>query len=310
MPAPDPDAKPTERIERVLWGEITDVEKPSKDRSRKDRSRKESSDKEGADKEGSITARAEPRFEIRPWDVHKPRRLTVDVASDARFYRQSRGKVADLKVGDLVLVVPDDRVRADRSADDADPKPAAPAKKPADPHPGGEERTSPVGNEEKKTVKRYTVALGVLRLWDREPGEKPDAEPMKQSWRDIQAARTLLAASVVHFAEKDQKLRELREPLHGHGVVVGEIAALDPLTIKGPDKSRRFVLPKRPVILRNDRIDPKELESGQTVVLRSEAGPQPGRKLEAQLVAICQRPQLNSSQTRRLWMREQGVKSR
>src|SRR3712207_4008969 len=57
---------------------------------------------------GEIIRLTEGGFEIKPWKVEHPRRVQVMVPDGARLLEQKRGKLPDVQVGDLVLVVAED----------------------------------------------------------------------------------------------------------------------------------------------------------------------------------------------------------
>jgi hypothetical protein len=108
---------------------------------------------------GEITELAESSFRIRPWAPRLPRRLQVLATPETRYFRHQEGKVRDLKVGELALVVAEKVPGAKRERDSEGPeKTEKAAKVSKEPLPAKEPgKAEPV---------KPPTARAVVRFWE------------------------------------------------------------------------------------------------------------------------------------------------
>jgi hypothetical protein len=217
------------------------------------------------------------KLTVCPWQARLPARVAVLMSPRTRLVRQKKGNLADLKVGELVLVVEEPPTETERQQRRAAPK----------------ERK---GKKRAKVLDRAARARAVLRCGN--PNGEVDLEEKR-------SARALLEGALPFF--KGEIRGGVKRPSEATPLIVGTVTALEPLTVRTPRFEAKYTVSDETLVIEHEAEDASELKRGQTVLVHCDAVPKDGKRVEASVVAVSPRPRLKSDQQRKLILRERKL---
>ena len=212
---------------------------------------------------------------LRPWQPRLPARLSVKTTTQTRVVRQTKGRSADLAVGELVLVVeePPTKNEKDKRRQDAQARKRSKTKAPP---------------------RRAARARVVLRCW------KADSAVANPTNRQI--AKALLEGARPLFRG------EGRGGLHGSGddarLVLGAVTHLEPLTVRSAKRVVEYSVTDDTLVVNHAPVALSSLKRGENVLVQSAGAPATGEAVQAAVVAVTPRPRLKADQQRRLILRD------
>ena len=227
---------------------------------------------------GEIREVAPGKITVCPWQARLPARVAVVMSPRTRLVRQRKGSAANLKVGELVLVV-------EKPANDAERlqrRMAATGR--------------PRSKKQPKNRERNARARAVLRCGT--PSGVVDEEERR-------SARALLEGALPFF--KGEGRGGVRKPGETARLVVGTVTALEPFTVRSPRLEVKYSLTEDTLIIDHQEQEWSGLKRGQTVLVHSPIDPESGRPIEASVVAVSPKPRLKSDQQRKLLQRERKL---
>lgn len=211
---------------------------------------------------------------IAPWAPRLPARVYFRTSGETRYLRQRKGKLSDLRLNDLVLVVEQPPNGAERRS--------------------RKEQETALKQGHPQVPTRAARARAVLRCW-----QASGAEPTPE---ERQAARALLNGALPFF--RGPSRGSVKPPSDDTTLTVGTISSLRPLTLRTNKGPVRYQAGSGTLVVDHLPESPKQLKRGQSVLVHTRAEPGAADAIEATIIAISPRPRLRPSRERRLIIRE------
>lgn len=232
---------------------------------------------------GEITDLAERSFRIRPWHYQLPARIQVTATPATRYFKQSEGKPRDVQVGDLVLVVPEEApIRHEKSF---------------------YVLLKPNGRPD--PPKKTPEARAVIRLWN---VGKEKIGPDAVSQEDRRNAHVLLQGASPYFVGGNQG--GIDRPVKKEKLYTGVVTSLSPMAVQTANGVQEFRLDDDTLVVNHQEIKPDALNKGETVIVRSPTKAGADASLQADLVAVCPKPDIGARSMGKLLSREKKRKER
>lgn len=248
-------------------------------------------------------------FTIMPWVARFPRRMEVTTTEETRYFDLHRGSQKDLKPGDAVMFVLGRATGLKKSTpvppvEDTTPS-GQPGSEPAPAQPLDKKAAEKARKAEEKKKADYDKKMeallksrlipvrGVLRLWT--------AKETVLTSPELRLGSFIMKSALPYFHAKKEHLRIGDRK----SVVPGIVLSLTPLTLRVDDRKEQYRLTDDAKLVNTTVTTAKNLQHGQTVMIRSRYGPKDG-KVDATIVTVCPEPLLDSSETRRILERELG----